>query len=206
MHKLLYVCLDGLGDDPIPAFDGRTPLEAADTPTSTRSPGGDGPAGSSRWDPASRPSPTSACSGSWATTPRRNTRAAASLEAMGIGMDFRDGDLAYRINFATGGLAADRRSSRRTRPHVRGVAGLADEVNDDAPAPGATFDLRATIEHRGALVIRATDRPLVSDVTNTDPAYRTDRATSASRWKRSNPSSSRRRRSRTPTRRGAPPT
>ena len=30
--SLLYVCLDGLGDDPIPAFDGRTPLEAADTP------------------------------------------------------------------------------------------------------------------------------------------------------------------------------
>ncbi len=29
MKKLLYVCLDGLGDDPIPAFDGRTPLEAA---------------------------------------------------------------------------------------------------------------------------------------------------------------------------------
>jgi len=29
--SLLYVCLDGLGDDPIPAFDGRTPLEAADT-------------------------------------------------------------------------------------------------------------------------------------------------------------------------------
>ena len=26
---LLYVCLDGLGDDPIPEFDGRTPLEAA---------------------------------------------------------------------------------------------------------------------------------------------------------------------------------
>ena len=32
MKKLLYVCLDGLGDDPIPEFDGRTPLEAAVTP------------------------------------------------------------------------------------------------------------------------------------------------------------------------------
>ena len=36
MHKLLYVCLDGLGDDPIPAFDGRTPLEAAETPEPRR--------------------------------------------------------------------------------------------------------------------------------------------------------------------------
>ncbi|MBI3649163.1 MAG: phosphoglycerate mutase, partial [Actinobacteria bacterium] len=32
MHTLLYVCLDGLGDDPIPELDGRTPLEAAETP------------------------------------------------------------------------------------------------------------------------------------------------------------------------------
>ena len=29
---LIYVCLDGLGDDPIPELDGRTPLEAAETP------------------------------------------------------------------------------------------------------------------------------------------------------------------------------
>ena len=32
MNQLLYVCLDGLGDDPIPELDGRTPLEAARTP------------------------------------------------------------------------------------------------------------------------------------------------------------------------------
>ena len=32
MTSLLYVCLDGLGDDLIPALDDRTPLEAAPTP------------------------------------------------------------------------------------------------------------------------------------------------------------------------------
>ena len=32
MRRLLYVCLDGLGDDPIPELDDRTPLEAAATP------------------------------------------------------------------------------------------------------------------------------------------------------------------------------
>ena len=31
-NRLLYVCLDGLGDDPIPELGGRTPLEAARTP------------------------------------------------------------------------------------------------------------------------------------------------------------------------------
>ena len=39
--------------------------------------------------------------------------------------------------------------------------------------PGASFELRATVEHRGALVIRTDDgAPLSAEVTNTDPAYR----------------------------------
>ena len=32
-NRLLYVCLDGLGDDPIPELGDRTPLEAARTPS-----------------------------------------------------------------------------------------------------------------------------------------------------------------------------
>src|SRR5204862_78483 len=33
MHRLLYVCLDGLGDDPVPELGDRTPLEANVTNT-----------------------------------------------------------------------------------------------------------------------------------------------------------------------------
>ena len=45
--------------------------------------------------------------------------------------------------------------------------------NEHLELPGATFDLRATIEHRGALVIRSSDgTPLSANVSNTDPAYR----------------------------------
>jgi 2,3-bisphosphoglycerate-independent phosphoglycerate mutase len=50
---------------------------------------------------------------------------------------------------------------------------LADEVNDRVELPGATFALRATVEHRGALVIHPDGGlPLSANVTNTDPAYR----------------------------------
>jgi hypothetical protein len=72
--------------------------------------------------------------------------------------------------------------------------------------PGATFDLQATIEHRGALVIRTDDGQALSPRSPTRIPRTCDKVTWASRWKRSNPSSSRRPRSRTPTRRGEPPT
>jgi 2,3-bisphosphoglycerate-independent phosphoglycerate mutase len=92
---------------------------------------------------------------------------------MGIGMDLRDGDLAYRINFATADWPEilDRRVGRDlSSPEAHE---LAAEVNSQLSLPGATFDLRATIEHRGALVIRATDgQRLSAEVSNTDPAYR----------------------------------
>jgi len=52
-------------------------------------------------------------------------------------------------------------------------AGEIPEVNERLELPGATFDLRATVEHRGALVIRTTDgSELSAEVSNTDPAYR----------------------------------
>lgn len=97
------------------------------------------------------------------------------LEALGIGMDFNDGDLAYRVNFATASWPRiiDRRVARDLRSEESHA--LAAEVTAELSLPGATFDLRATIEHRGALVLRTIDgSPLSANVTNTDPAYRRD--------------------------------
>ena len=96
------------------------------------------------------------------------------LEALGIGMDFDDGDLAYRINFATADVAGDRGPAGRSRPDlVREPHALADEVNAHARAcPTPPSNSEATIEHRGALVIRTGGGPLSANVTNTDPAYR----------------------------------
>ena len=103
MHKLLYVCLDGLGDDPIPELDHRTPFEAAEThePRRARRPRG-ARARSSPVGPGHRPRVRHR----GLRHPRVTTRSEEHpgrgvLEAIGIGMDFRDGDLAYRINFAT---------------------------------------------------------------------------------------------------------
>jgi len=172
VSTLLYVCLDGLGDDPIPEFDGRTPLEAAATPNldnlATR-----GATGTVvTVGPGIAPESDIGVFGILGYDPTEEHPGRGVLEALGIGMDFRDGDLAYRINLATAAWPeiVDRRVGRDLSSDE--AHALADEVNRTLRLDGATFDLQATIEHRGALVIRADDGAALSaNVTNTDPAY-----------------------------------
>jgi 2,3-bisphosphoglycerate-independent phosphoglycerate mutase len=173
MPTLLYVCLDGLGDDPIPEFDGRTPLEAAETPFLDELARRGRTGTVVTVGPGIAPESDIGVFGILGYDPKEEHPGRGVLEAIGIGMDFRDGDLAYRVNFATAEWPeiVDRRVGRDLTSED--AHALADEVNRELRLPGASFELRATIEHRGALVIRTADRsPLSANVTNTDPAYR----------------------------------
>ncbi|MEX0991952.1 MAG: 2,3-bisphosphoglycerate-independent phosphoglycerate mutase [Actinomycetota bacterium] len=171
MTKLLYVCLDGLGDDPCPELDGRTPLEAAETPFL------DGLAERGRTGsvvtvgPGIAPESDIGVFAILGYDPHDEHPGRGVVEAVGCGMDFADGDLAYRINFATAEWPAivDRRVGRDLSSQES--AELADEVNQQLSLDGATFALRATVEHRGVLVIRSQEGSLSAAVTNTDPAY-----------------------------------
>jgi len=172
MNRLLYVCLDGLGDDPIPELGDRTPLEAAETPfldslasrgrTGTVVTVGEGIA----------PESDIAVFAILGYDPREEHPGRGVVEAVGVGMDFRDGDLAFRVNFATADWPriVDRRVGRDLSSEES--AALAAEVNEKLELPNASFELRATVEHRGVLVIRSARGPLSANVTNTDPAYR----------------------------------
>jgi 2,3-bisphosphoglycerate-independent phosphoglycerate mutase len=174
MHTLLYVCLDGLGDDPIPEFDGRTPLEAAATPaldelarrgrTGVVTTVGEGIA----------PESDIAVFAILGYDPREEHPGRGVVEAVGSDMGFRDGDLAYRVNFATAEWPhiVDRRVGRDLSSEESQA--LAAEVNGTLSLPNASFVLKATVEHRGVLVMHADDGPLSAEVTNTDPAYRKD--------------------------------
>jgi len=172
VNRLLYVCLDGLADDPIPELDGRTPLEAAHTPfldalarrgrTGTVTTVGEGIA----------PESDIAVFAILGYDPREEHPGRGVVEALGAGMAFGDGDLAYRVNFATAEwpTIVDRRVGRDlTSDEARS---LADEVNAELSLPNATFDLRSTVEHRGVLVIRSDEGTLSAEISNTDPAYR----------------------------------
>jgi 2,3-bisphosphoglycerate-independent phosphoglycerate mutase len=172
MSRLLYVCLDGLGDDPVPSLGDRTPLEAADTPnldrlaergrTGTVVTVGEGIA----------PESDIAVFAILGYDPREEHPGRGIVEAVGVGMDFTDGDLAYRVNFGTADWPRilDRRVGRDLSSDE--ARALATDVNGKLQLPNATFELRATVEHRGTLVIRSTGGPLSAEVSNTDPAYR----------------------------------
>jgi 2,3-bisphosphoglycerate-independent phosphoglycerate mutase len=171
--KLVYVCLDGLGDDPIEAFDGRTPLEAAATPNL------DALAARGRTGtvitvgPGIAPESDIGVFGILGYDPKDEHPGRGVLESIGVGMEVRDGDLAYRVNFATADWPAivDRRVGRSLSSEEASL--LVDHVMASFTLPGATFELRGAKEHRGALVIRTADgSPLSAAVTNTDPAYR----------------------------------
>jgi 2,3-bisphosphoglycerate-independent phosphoglycerate mutase len=171
VKQLLYVCLDGLADDPIPEFDGRTPLEAAATPVmdAMAARGASGLVHTVGEDIA--PESDIAVFAILGYDPREEHPGRGVLEALGSGMAFADGDLAYRVNFATqqDGEIVDRRVGRDLSSED--ARALAEEVNRGVRLPEATFELAATVEHRGALVIRSDTGPLSAEVTNTDPAY-----------------------------------
>jgi len=172
MRRLLYVCLDGLADDPVPELGDRTPLEAADTPflDALAARGRTGVV--TTVGPGIAPESDIAVFAILGYDPREEHPGRGVVEAVGAGMDFRDGDVAYRVNFATAEWPeiVDRRVGRDLTSDE--AHALAAEVNEGLSLPGATFDLRSTVEHRGALVIRSTEGPLSAEVTNSDPAYR----------------------------------
>jgi len=173
VKKLLYVCLDGLGDDPVPELDDRTPLEAAPTPMLDAL-AARGKTGSVvTVGPGIAPESDIAVFAILGYDPKEEHPGRGVVEAVGVGMDFRDGDLAYRVNFATADWPEilDRRVGRDLSSDESHA--LAEEVNGKLRLPSATFELQATVEHRGTLVIRTDDGTALSaEVTNTDPAYR----------------------------------
>ncbi len=173
MNRLLYVCLDGLGDDPHPDLDGLTPLEAARTPflDSLASRGRNGYV--TTVGEGIAPESDIAVFAILGYDPHDEHPGRGVLEAIGSDMEFHDGEVAHRTNFATqdGGEIADRRVGRDLTSEE--AQALAEEVNRGLvlETHQATFELRATVEHRGALVIRCEEGPLSAAVSNTDPAY-----------------------------------
>ncbi len=172
MAKLLYIVLDGLGDTPNQKLGGKTPLEAAATPhmDSLAARGrlglmhtvGEGIA----------PESDIAVISILGYDAERYYTGRGPLECYAAGLEVREGDLAYRVNFATlgeGKRIRDRRVGRNLTTEEAGL--LCREINERVRLDGARFWFKNTVGHRGVLVIRSEEGKLSGFVTNTDPAY-----------------------------------
>ena len=174
MAHILYTVLDGLGDRPVPAFDGRTPLEAAAVPflgaltldgrTGLVQTVGVGIA----------PESDVAVMAILGYDPFKYHTGRGVFEVVGSGMRFSDGDLALRGNFATGGegrTILDRRAGRNlTTEEAHALAEAVTREVKFSAAP-AELEVRGSVAHRAAVAIRRRGGRLSAQISNTDPAY-----------------------------------
>ena len=172
---MIYVLLDGVGDLPHPDLDGKTPLEAADTPILDKI--------------ASNGSIGEVISVGKGIAPESDIAVFNMLgykfkhegyagrgviESVGVGIDFKDGDLALRGNFSTlddEAIIIDRRAGRHIEKED--ADGVAKEIEEKIKFsnPDTSVVVSPTIGHRVIVRIRTDSKKLSSKITNTDPAY-----------------------------------
>ena len=172
--KIIYVLLDGVGDLPHPDLAGKTPLEAAKT-TNMDALVKNGSMGQviSVGKGIAPESDIAVFNMLGYKFQHSDYAGRGVIEAIGIGVDFKDGDLALRGNFATldnEGQIIDRRAGRKIERDD--AEKISKEIENEIKFsnPNASVVVAPTIGHR--IIVRLRDeKPLSSEITNTDPAY-----------------------------------
>ncbi|NQV40594.1 MAG: 2,3-bisphosphoglycerate-independent phosphoglycerate mutase [Nitrosopumilus sp.] len=172
---MIYVLLDGVGDLPHPDLDGKTPLEAANTPTLDKI-ARNGAIGEviSVGKGIAPESDIAVFNMLGYKFKHADYVGRGVIEAIGVGIDFRDGDLALRGNYSTlndEDVIIDRRAGRHIEKED--ADGIAKEIEEKIrlSSPGISVMVSPTIGHRVTVRIRKESQKLSSRITNTDPAY-----------------------------------
>ena len=164
---LIFIC-DGLADRPVPELGGQTPLEAARTPNFDRFARAGECGLVDPIAPGIRAGSDTAHLALLGYDPYEYYTGRGPFEAMGVGMDVRPGDVAFRCNFATveerGGelMVVDRRAGRITEGTAELVAPL-----DGVEIDGVACYVKESTAHRAALVLRG--EGLGAAVSDVDP-------------------------------------
>lgn len=172
---MIYVLLDGIGDLPHPDLKGMTPLSYAKTPNLDRL--------------ARNGAIGEVISVGRGIAPQSDIAVFNMLgykfvnseyvgrgviESIGIGIDFKNGDLALRGNFATVNderVITDRRAGRKIERDDAMAIARELEQKTKFSNPKASVVVSPTIGHRVIVRIRCDGEFLSPDVSNTDPAY-----------------------------------
>ena len=171
---MVYVLLDGVGDLPHPNLVGKTPLDAANTPNLDRLAKNGTMGQVITVGKGIAPESDIAVFNMLGYKFKHDDYAGRGVvEAIGIGIDFKDGDLALRGNFATlndDGVIIDRRAGRNIEKQDTEAVSNEIEEKIKFSDENATAIITPTIGHRLVIRIRS-DCTLSSNISNTDPAY-----------------------------------
>ena len=172
--KMIYVLLDGVGDLPHADLAGKTPLEAATTRNmDTLAKNGIMGQVISVGKGIAPESDIAVFNMLGYKFQHSDYAGRGVVEAIGIGIDFKDGDLALRGNFATldnEGKIIDRRAGRKIERED--VEEISKEIEKEIKFsnPNASVVVAPTVGHRVTVRLRDS-KPLSSEISNTDPAY-----------------------------------
>lgn len=164
MKKIIFVILDGLGDRPVAAFDDRTPLEYANTPNLDRM-AREGMCGIvDVLGRGVRPDSDTAHLTLFGYNLDKYYPGRGPIEAAGIGMEMKEGDILLRANLGTADdnlIIKDRRAGRigSTAPFVEKLSRM--EID------GVKFLLKPGTGHRAALLLRG--KGLSDRISDGDP-------------------------------------
>lgn len=159
------VVLDGISDRPVPELSNQTPLEKART-TALNKIAKKGINGI--MDPISpgiRPGSDTSHLSLLGYNPRESYSGRGPFEAAGAGIDVKEGDIAFRCNYATkkNGKIIDRRANRirDTKEIARSIKEEIEKIED------VEIIFEDSTAHRAALVLRGSN--LSDKVTDSDP-------------------------------------
>ena len=171
---MVYVLLDGVGDLPHPNLAGKTPLGAANTPNLDRLAKNGTMGEVITVGKGIAPESDIAVFNMLGYKFKHDDYVGRGVvEAIGIGIDFKDGDLALRGNFATlngDGVIIDRRAGRNIEKQDAEAVSNEIEEKIKFSDENTTVTITPTIGHRLVIRIRS-NGALSSNISNTDPSY-----------------------------------
>lgn len=176
-EKAILIIGDGIGDRPIPALKGKTPLEAATKPALNQL-ASNGVTGLLHvLSPGIPPGSDTGHLALFGYDARDCYTGRGPFEALGAGLDLKPTDVAFRGNFATVKLAKDKtfqvldRRAGRNLPEGSELAKSIDGVKVPKH-PTVEVIVGHTVEHRCVVVLRGDG--LSSAVSDTDPHGQSD--------------------------------
>lgn len=164
MKKILFIILDGLGDRPVSTLGNQTPLEAAKTPNFDFL-AQSGLAGLlNPLPPDEYPTSEEGHLSIFGYDLKKEFPGRGPLEALGIGVKLKPGEVAIRVDFGTvdpNWVVIDARAGR-----IEDVSGLCKAISN-ITIQGVTFNVYPGLQHRGVLVLSG--KGISSKISDVDP-------------------------------------